>query len=117
MEWETATETNNDYFTIYRSGYPIDWIRVAKIDGVGTSTFNHYYRYIDIDFLNEICYYYISQTDFDGKYKNFHIISVDSRRIVPELIRVTNILGQDVTLDTPGIKILYYSDGTTHKIF
>lgn len=117
LEWETATETNNDYFTIYRSGYPIDWIRVAKIDGVGTSTFNHYYRYIDIDFLNEICYYYISQTDFDGKYKNFHIISVDSRRIVPELIRVTNILGQDVTLDTPGIKILYYSDGTTHKIF
>ena len=117
LEWETATETNNDYFTIYRSGYPIDWHNIAKIDGVGTSTFNHYYRYIDIDFLNEISYYYISQTDFDGKYKNFHIISVDSRRIVPELLRITNILGQNITLDTPGIKILYYSDGTTHKIF
>ncbi len=117
LEWETASETNNDYFTIYRSGYPIDWNPIAKIDGVGTSPHNHYYRYIDIDFLNEISYYYISQTDFDGRYKNFHIISIDNRRIVPELIRITNTLGQDITIDTPGIKILHYSDGTIVKLF
>ena len=116
LEWETASETNNDYFTIYRSGYPIDWHHIAKIDGVGTSPFKHYYRYVDNDFLNEITYYYISQTDFDAKYKKFHIISVDNRRIVPELIRITNTLGQPITLDTPGIKILHYSDGTIVKI-
>lgn len=117
LEWETATETNNDYFTIYRSGYPIDWHPIAKIDGVGTSPHKHYYRFIDVDFLNQINYYYISQTDFDGRFENFHIISIDNRRAVPELTRITNIMGQDVTIDTPGIKILHYSDGTTVKIF
>jgi hypothetical protein len=117
LEWETASETNNDYFTIYRSGYPIDWHPIAKIDGVGTSPFNHYYRYVDTDPLNEIGYYYISQTDFDARFKNFHIISIDNRRIVPELIRITNILGQDITMDTPGVKILHYSDGTIVKLF
>lgn len=117
LEWETASETNNDYFTIYRSGYPINWHHIAKIDGVGTSPFKHYYRYVDNDFLNEISYYYISQTDFDGRYKKYDIISVDNRRIVPELIRITNTLGQPITLDTPGIKILHYSDGTIVKIF
>ena len=71
----------------------------------------------DYNVRTAINYYRLKQTDFDGKYKNFHIISVDSRRIVPELLRITNILGQNITLDTPGIKILYYSDGTTIKIF
>jgi len=117
LEWETATETNNDYFTIHRSQYPIVWTDIAEIDGVGTSSFNHFYRYIDRDYSNEISYYYLSQTDFDGKFKEFNIISIDNRKFVPELLKVTNVLGQEVSLDTPGIKILHYSDGSIVKIF
>lgn len=117
LEWETATEYNNDYFTIHRSQYPIVWTDIAEIDGVGTSSFNHYYRYVDRDYSNEISYYYLSQTDFDGKFKEFNIISIDNRKFVPELLKVTNVLGQEVSLDTPGIKILHYSDGSIVKIF
>lgn len=117
LEWETATETNNDYFTIHRSGYPINWVIVSKIDGVGTSGYKHYYRYVDKDYLNDITYYYISQTDYDGKRKDFDIISVDNRKITPELLRITNILGQDVDIDSHGLKFFHYSDGTIIKRF
>ena len=115
LEWSTATETNNDYFTIYRSYYPIEWAHIAKIDGVGTSSFTHQYHYLDRDYLNDITYYYLSQTDFDGRHKDYEIIAVDNRVIVSELIRVTNVLGQDVEVDTPGVKFFHYSDGRIIK--
>lgn len=117
IEWGTATETNNDYFILYRSSYPINWVIVSKIDGVGTSGYKHYYRYVDKDYLNDITYYYISQTDYDGKSKDFDIISVDNRKITPELLRITNILGQDVDIDSHGLKFFHYSDGTIIKRF
>jgi hypothetical protein len=115
IEWETASEFNNDYFTLYRSNYPIDWFRVTEIDGVGTSSFKHHYQFLDRDYLNDITYYYLSQTDFDGKTKKYEIISIDNRVIVSELLRITNILGQDIDVDTPGIKFFHYSDGRIIK--
>jgi len=115
LEWGTATETNNDYFILHRSGYPIVWNDISEIDGVGTSSFSHHYRYVDKNYINEITYYYLSQTDFDGKHKDYDIISVDNRKFIPELIKITNTLGQDVPVDSPGIKFFHYSDGTIIK--
>jgi hypothetical protein len=115
LEWATATETNNHYFTIYKTYYPINWREVAKVDGVGTSSFTHYYRYLERDYFNDISYYYLSQTDYDGKSKDFNIISIDNRKVIPQLIKVTNTLGQEVTEDYSGIKFFHYSDGTIIK--
>ncbi len=107
LEWATATETNNHYFTIYKTYYPINWKEVAKVDGVGTSSFTHYYKYLEREYFNDISYYYLTQTDYDGKSKDFNIISIDNRNARPELIRVTNTLGQDVSEDYPGIKVFH----------
>lgn len=115
LEWATATETNNHYFTIYKTYYPINWKEVDKVDGVGTSSFTHYYQYLERDYFNDISYYYLTQTDYDGKVKEYEIISVDNRKITPQLIKVTNILGQEVSEDYPGIKFFHYSDGTIIK--
>ena len=115
LEWATATETNNQYFTIYKTYYPIHWNEIAKVDGVGTSSFTHYYQYLERDYFNDISYYYLSQTDYDGKTKNFEIISIDNRKFTPELIKITNILGQEVTIDYSGLKLFHYSDGTIIK--
>lgn len=117
IEWVTATETNNNYFKLYRSGYPIKWNEVAKVDGVGTSSFSHYYRYIDEDFISEISYYYLSQTDFDGRSKDFYIISVHNNKIKPVIVRITNILGQEVNIEFIGLKLFHYSDGTIVKMY
>ncbi len=67
LDWTTATETNNDYFTIEKS---IDGERfevIAKIDGQGTKTTDSEYSFTDYGSYVGISYYRISQTDFDGK--------------------------------------------------
>ena len=117
LEWATATETNNHFFTIFKTYYPINWKEVAKVDGVGTSSFTHYYQYLERGYFNDISYYYLTQTDYDGKSKNFEIISIDNRRFIPELIKITNIIGQQVDIESPGIKFFHYSDGTIIKRF
>lgn len=115
LEWATATETNNNYFTIYKTYYPINWYEIAKVDGVGTSSFTHYYQYLERDYFNDISYYYLTQTDYDGKIEEFNIISIDNRKTVPQLIKITDILGREVDKDFIGIKLLHYSDGTIIK--
>ncbi len=117
IEWATATETNNNFFTIYKTYYPINWYEIAKVDGVGTSSFVHFYRYLERNYLNDISYYYLSQTDYDGKVKEFNIISIDNRKVIPQLIKITNIVGQEVPEDYMGIKFFHYSDGTIIKRF
>jgi hypothetical protein len=115
LEWETLSEHNNDYFSLYRSDFPINWAKLIEIDGSGTSSFNNYYQFLDRDNLTNVIYYYLSQTDYDGKRKEFEIISIENKVIVSELIRVTNVLGQDVEVDTPGVKFFHYSDGRIIK--
>ena len=57
IEWGTASEENNEYFTIYRSSYPINWESIVRIDGIGNSSTNHYYRFIDVGDFNGVFYY------------------------------------------------------------
>ncbi len=115
LEWATATETNNHYFTIYKTYYPINWTQIVKVDGVGTSSFTHYYKYLEREYFNDITYYYLSQTDYDGKVKEYNIIAIDNRKVIPLLLKITNILGQEVSEDYSGVKFFHYSDGTIIK--
>lgn len=38
LEWSTATETNNDIFTIERSDNGITWSEIGIIEGSGTTS-------------------------------------------------------------------------------
>lgn len=117
LSWVTASETNNDYFTLYSSTKPINWNIVSMIDGNGNSSDIIKYNYIDNDFTKDINYYKLRQTDYDGKYTDSDVIYIDNREKRIELIKVMNILGQEIDMYTPGIKILFYSDGSIIKKF
>src|SRR5690606_19328643 len=47
--WETASELNNDYFTIERATNVENFAAIAKVDGSGTSSVNHKYTYTDMN--------------------------------------------------------------------
>ncbi|MDA3820177.1 MAG: T9SS type A sorting domain-containing protein, partial [Candidatus Delongbacteria bacterium] len=66
VSWTTASETNNDFFTIYRSTSPESLKPIAKVPGQGTSILVHEYTYIDENPENNQLYYKLKQTDFDG---------------------------------------------------
>jgi hypothetical protein len=77
LEWSTATEVNNDYFSIERSIDGINWELVTKVDGAGNSSSIKTYSYIDVWQYHDISYYRLKQTDYDGEFKNSSIIPIE----------------------------------------
>jgi hypothetical protein len=78
LTWETTAEINNDYFTIERSDNEIDFTVVTTIEGAGNSSENLFYSYIDSNPISGISYYRLKQTDFDGKFEYFDMVSITS---------------------------------------
>jgi hypothetical protein len=76
ITWATATETNNDYFTIQRSRNLVDYEDVAIIQGSGNSNTFKTYSVIDENALSGTSYYRLIQTDFNGENEVFNPIVV-----------------------------------------
>jgi hypothetical protein len=122
LDWKTASETNNDFFTIERSKNGFDWENLLEIDGAGNSSTLLSYQSIDPSPYNGVSYYRLKQTDFNGQFEYSQIRSVQidkskstnsSVTIYPnpvaneitivgnslelEQVKFFNVLGQDVT--------------------
>lgn len=76
ISWKTATEANNDYFTLERSTNGVDYQFVAQIDGAGNSNQMLSYNITDKNDL-QIAYYKLIQTDFNGQTKIYGPVKVD----------------------------------------
>jgi len=76
ITWATATETNNDYFTIQRSLDASGWEYVKTIPGGGNSNSTLYYSATDADPLSGTSYYRLKQTDFNGQSASFSPVVV-----------------------------------------
>lgn len=88
LKWSTASEINNDYFTIERSADGLDFIEIARVDGMGSTLETQVYSYHDYNYLPFISYYRLKQTDFDGSFKYGKIVSVKAEK---ELSNEVNI--------------------------
>lgn len=75
LEWETASEQNNEFFTVYRSNNGIQFDPIAQIAGSGNSSHSQYYSYFDASVFPGITYYQLSQTDYDGTISFSDIVS------------------------------------------
>ncbi len=117
IQWETASENNNDYFRIYRSTYPIEWSPIVKIDGAGNSIMNNKYQFLDLRIENDINYYILRQTDYDAKYKESEIIAIDNRRPYMVPTKIVNSIGQEVSIDYNGLKFITYEDGSVERVY
>ncbi len=66
LYWTTATETDNEYFSIEKSSDGVRWVSIGTLPGSGTTTDPQTYRFVD-KVINEIVSYYrIKQVDFNG---------------------------------------------------
>ena len=68
LTWSTATERDNDYFTIERSKDGVNWEFVCQQSGAGYSASVLYYQDIDPSPLYGTSYYRLKQTDYNGEY-------------------------------------------------
>jgi hypothetical protein len=78
LNWTTATETNNDYFTIERSENGTDWETIGTVKSVGNSSANQNYSFTADESQNTISYFRLKQTDLDGNFEYFHTIQVNN---------------------------------------
>ncbi len=80
LEWATATETNNDFFTIERSTDGQNFKPIVEIEGAGTTYFTREYDFLDKEALllkgAETLYYRLKQTDFDGAFSYSDLVTV-----------------------------------------
>ena len=67
FRWQTASEIDNDYFAIERSGTDTPWEEITRVAGLGTSNEIYVYEAADHDPLPGKNYYRLKQVDFDGR--------------------------------------------------
>lgn len=79
LKWITASEQDNDYFTIERSEDGVSFLPIGRVEGNGNSTSMINYSWLDTDPIDGVSYYRLKQTDFDGTEKYHNIISLDSK--------------------------------------
>jgi len=78
VKWETASETNNDFFTVERSTDGKTWETVYTCKGAGNSTETNIYSFVDTEVeAGIIVYYRLKQTDYDGNSTYSKIQSID----------------------------------------
>jgi len=119
LHWSTASEDNNDYFTIEKTKDGIDWEILTRESGAGNSSNQLYYSSVDENVESIINYYRLKQTDYDGRFKYSDIISIDNRNNAEskEVYKIVNTLGQEVDLQYyRGLIIIKYTDGSSIKI-
>ncbi len=79
LKWVTASELNNDFFTVQRSIDGEKFEAIERIPGRGTTSERHTYEALDAFPILGRSYYRLSQTDFDGTttFSNIVLVEVD----------------------------------------
>lgn len=77
ITWTTATESNNDYYTIEKSKDGINFETSSIVDAAGNSLSLINYKDIDSNPYQGISYYRLKQTDFNGTFSYSKIVAVN----------------------------------------
>ena len=100
LEWATASEINNDFFTLEKSIDGKTFTSLAIVDGSGTKITGTSYRYTDYSKNIGGEYYRLLQTDYDGKRTSFPIIYIKSAEKTEEKISISpNPFSTNFTID------------------
>ncbi len=76
LQWETLTETNNDYFSIERSIDGTSFELLQNVKGAGNTTTSRVYAAMDTNPNDGRNFYRLSQTDYDGTVRILKMVTV-----------------------------------------
>jgi len=119
LTWITASEINNDYFTIERSIDAVNFEPIATVSGNANKSTTSHYSWTDGNSINGAVYYRLKQTDFNGvvkylgvrtitceqsndisifpnPFENYLTIQLSENTIYPVKIEVLDYLGKRV---------------------
>lgn len=76
LSWQTATELNNAGFEIQKSVDKENWFSIGFVEGNGTSSTEHYYKFEDINAVQGQYNYRLKQMNYDGSYQYSKVIEI-----------------------------------------
>ncbi len=76
LSWSTASEINNDYFTVERSKDAQQFEAVLQRDGAGNSNTVLTYNDVDSQPYEGLSYYRLKQTDINGEFSYSEVVPV-----------------------------------------
>ncbi len=118
LNWNTASETNNDYYDIMRSADGKSFTSIGTIKGAGTTTSSKDYTFSDENPYAGTNYYQLAQHDFDGKTASSAIIPVDSKIDATKLRVYANVSSVKISISSPNKTkgLLHVFDITGRKL-
>lgn len=90
FEWCTATEKNNNYYTIQQSTDGLHYTNLTTVNGNGTTGTKSCYKYTTAAFTSGINYYRLLQTDNNGTINELNKVSVESCNSKADNLVLTN---------------------------
>jgi len=106
LNWITASEFNNNYFKVERSLNAINWEPIGMVPGVGNSSTEKHYSFIDYNLSPNVYYYRLKQVDMNGDLHYSPVISVNLLNKEECIIyEYYDLLGNKINFDRvpPGI--------------
>lgn len=110
LEWETATEKNNKEFTVERSKDGFDWEAIGIVKGAGNSASPKYYSFTDPKPSDNILYYRLRQTDYNGEFENTNMISVRACKQNSDIVVYPNPASDEIIIVGEGIQAIQLFD-------
>jgi hypothetical protein len=77
MEWQSAQEIDNDFYTVEKTIDRENYVEVAQISGAGTSKKKITYHAVDPNVSAGKSYYRLKQTDYSGRVTYFQPIVIE----------------------------------------
>ncbi len=90
LEWSTASEHNNDFFTIERAGSDAVFFVLAQLGGKLNTTQKTAYAYADYYAEEGINYYRLSQTDVNGAKRELKTISLNNNCLTASGLNISS---------------------------
>jgi hypothetical protein len=106
LSWETASERNNDFFTVERSSNGEVFSSIGQVKGTGTTNQSHSYALVDYAPIHGNAYYRLKQTNFDGTFTYSKIIDVKYEGLNIPVIEVfpNPSTGHELNIKITGLK-------------
>lgn len=106
LRWTTATELNNDYFTVEHARNVEHFKPIKKVKGRGTTPEAHQYKTVDPYPAHGKNYYRLKQTDYNGRssYSSIQLVNYEGPKFATLRTYPNPSSGKAVTLEIVGLK-------------
>ncbi len=116
LSWKAEASGNVDYYTLERSTDAENWDFVSEQSNSKLTDFKVSYSVNDEQFIpGEVNYYRLSRTNFNKETTHIRTISLLNKNEPVRILKIVNMLGQEVDPNYEGMRIIMYSNGTSLK--